>query len=255
MTVEQQERFSRLKYPIHRVQAKTVAELFKLMPGLKRHFQDGDRLIQAHITDMDTGDDLEFDNAKASPAWGGDVMLKVMKYIVFLYDEGTDLTDEYPDDIRLRKDAAAKEAGFRRERDGEWPLMVQEIMDFRDTTATQMILQYIKVQKSVVWREIKLIEEEIDGLHRARLKAMAEGDFGKSSNDLMQATKIRIEERDNLYKKFYAEHSDLKVATEAELLPVTPENVFKVMKFPEEYTRIMQIKDVPPEARIHTANN
>lgn len=218
----ERERFSRLRFPVHKIEAQSVAALYKAIPGLKLYFQDADKTYL--------------------PIWGNE-LVSVIKYIVFLYDENTDLTDEYPDDTRLRKDAAAKEAGFKRDEQGNWPLRIQDIMDFKDEVARGFILNYMKLNRSQTFSEIKMIEEEELAIQRIRAKNITDGVFSKK-DDLLGAAKDRREAKELLIKKFYAEHSDLKAATEDELLPVTPENVFKVMNFPRHLTHITQVNDV-----------
>lgn len=254
-----QERHQRLKIPIHKSDAKTVAAIFKQFPVLRRYFSDADRTMavwKTRIKAFDTDDPgtleqtTDIEEIKASPAWGGENMVKVIRYIVFLYDEGTDLTDEFPDDVRLRKEAAAKEAGFRRDPNGNWPGYVSDIMEFKDLAAVDLIMQFLRAQGNAVWRELKMIEEELESIYRQRARLASTGDISKN-NDLLQVTKLRNDEKEDLIKKFYGAHHDLREATEKDLLPVSPENVFSVMDFPVEYTRITQIRDVPAAARPH----
>ena len=71
----------------------------------------------------------------------------------------------------------------------------------------------------------------------------------------MRLIRERSDEKELLYKRFYAEHSDLKKATEDELYPVSPENVFREMKIPDEITKVRQVRDVPKEAGVEEAHN
>lgn len=215
------ERFSRLKFPIHKSQAKTLPDLFNELPGLRRYFQDPDR--------------------SESPLYPPGMLIKIIKYIVFLYDEQTDLTDEYPDDYRLRKDSAAKEAGFRRRDNGEWPDDLLAIMNLEDRDAVRWILDYLKVMKNKLWREIILLEEELDSITRQRMESI--NDFSKK-DDLMPRSKIRIDELELRKKEFYANHDELKRATEKEIIPITPENVYKELDLPDSIKKIRQVKDV-----------
>lgn len=264
------DRHQRLKIPIHTVETKTVAELFKVFPQLKRYFANVDLRVPSWKQEINTArqmleltDELDEDieltddevpaNANegvgpAAPYWPGDQILKLMKYVVYLYDEGTDLTDEYPDDVRLRKEAAAKEAGFKRDGNGEWPVRVQDVMDFKDPLAIELIMSYLQSQRNIIWREIKMIEEELEMFYRQRSRMVMTGKIG-TKDDLLELTKKRMDEKDDLLKKFYGAHHDLRDATERKLLPVSPENVFSEMEFPIEFTRITQIRDVPAEAR------
>lgn len=235
----QQERFSKLPVPIHKVNAKTPEELFEAIPGLRRYFQQPRKIGEK--------DGIPIYDANYRGAEEADLP-KVFKYIVFLYDPETELTQEYPDEIRLRKDAAAKEAGFRRMSQGDWPPHIQDIMDFKEPRVNRWILDYLKVRKNRLWSEIKMLEEELDVLDRSRADALAKGEIVKDGHKI---SKEKREELDSLYKKFYTGHQDLKEATEKELVVITPENVFSVLEIPEEYWKIRQIKDVPKEARPH----
>jgi hypothetical protein len=235
MSLLQQERFSRLQFPVHKVTAQTPVELFEILPGLRRYFQ---RLTN------------EGDACYRGPY--ADDLVKVIKYIVFVYDPESDLLSEYPDDFRLLKETAAKEAGFKRNKDGEFPLYVQDIIDFKEKQITGFILDYLKVKKNAIWTEIKFIEEELDSMYRSRAKAISEGTI---KADLMNLIKTRIEERENLYKRFYAEHSDLKKATQDDIYPVSPENVFKELKIPPEIWKVRQVKDVSKTPGVPETNN
>jgi hypothetical protein len=98
------------------------------------------------------------------------------------------------------------------------------------------------VKKNHIWTEIKYIEEEIEMLQKQRMDAMIQG---RVEATMMKLIKERLEERESLYKRFYAEHTDLKKASQDEIYPVSPENVFKEMKIPDEVWRVKQVKDVP----------
>jgi hypothetical protein len=245
MNLNQQERFSRLQFPVHKVQAKTPEELFQILPGLRRYFQT---LIKAEIEfsipNPEAGTEKKSKTEGYEAMWRGtypEDLVRVIKYIVFTYDPDSDLIHEYADDLRLIKEAAAKEAGFSRNKDGEWPLYIQEIFDFKQKHVVSWIVDYLKVKKNSIWMEIKFIEEEIDLLYRNRTAALLAGTVKEDSMRLIDA---RNEKKESLYKRFYAEHTDLKKATEDEIYPVSPENVFKELKIPQDIYKVRQVKDV-----------
>lgn len=238
MSVAIKERFSGLLFPIHKVNVQTGGELFKMFPGLRRYFQN--------IRVPETLEDMESQPIEYRACWTPPVMLSIIKYIVFVYDPESDLIYEYSEDLKLVKETAAKEAGFKREKNGEWPDWLVKIMSFQDRVVVDWILDYLKARKNKVWSEIKFIEEEIEFLNRSRAQALIEG---KIKDNAMEQTRKREDELTSLYKRFYAQHTDLKKASEDELFPVTPENVFKELKIPEEYWKVRQVKDVPKEAR------
>lgn len=232
MNVLEQERFARLQFPVHKIKAKTPQELFEILPGLRRYFQ---RLINV-------GDSCI----------AGEDLVRIIKYIVYVYDPDSDLMEEYPDDYRLLKETAAKEAGFKRNKDGEFPQLVQDIIDFKEKHVAGWILDYFKVKKNAVWQELRFLDEEIDLLYRDRTNSLLAGNV---KTDSMNLIKPRLESRENLLKRFYAEHSDLKRATQDELFPVTPENVFKELKIPDEIWKVRQVKDVPKNTGIPETNH
>jgi len=248
MNALQQDRFARLQFPVHQVDAKNPEEFFELLPGLRRYFQKL-RWGKVKVTNAFGGEPEMVDGIEANyrGVFENDI-IKVVKYIVFMYDPDSDLLAEYPEDTRLRKEAAAKEAGFKRNQVGEWPPYIEDIFNLKEKQVTLWIVEYLKVKKNHIWTEIKYIEEEIELLQRQRMDAMIQG---KVEPTMMKLIKDRLEERESLYKRFYAEHLDLKKATQDEIYPVSPENVFKEMKIPDEVWRVKQVKDVPKHAGVN----
>ncbi|MEJ7644299.1 MAG: hypothetical protein WKF87_06870 [Chryseolinea sp.] len=236
------ERFSRLQFPVHKITAKSPEELFEVLPGLRRYFQN---LRPAEVKKINYQtkqvEDVVEGYEECYRGTFKDDLVKVIKYIVYVYDPESDLINEYPDDVRLLKEAACKEAGFHRNKDGQWPLYVQDILDFKEKQVVGWILEYLKVKRNNVWSEIKFTEEELDTLYRQRTAALLKGEI---KPELFKLVKERLEEKDHLLKRFYAEHGDLRKATEDDLYPVSPENVFKELKIPIEHTRVRQVKDV-----------
>lgn len=253
MSVLKQERFARLQFPVHKITATTTEELFKYLPGLRRYFQMR-RPTEIKVLNYQTKEVIDKVEGIEENYRGvfKDDLVKVIKFIVFVYDPESDLINEYPDDFRLLKEAACKEAGFHRNKDGEWPIYIQDMLEFKEKQVVSWILEYLKVKKNVVWTEIRFIEEELDALYRQREAAMRKGEV---RSDLMKVTKERLDERDQLYKRFYAEHSDLRKATEDDLYPVSPENVFKEMNIPPEVWKVAQVKDVLKNSGVAEVNN
>lgn len=163
-----------------------------------------------------------------------------------LYDPESDLIDEFFDDPRLRKEAAAREAGFKRKPDGEWPEDVQKILDFEHQEVIDWILDYLKVKKNHIWREIVFLEEELDRMYQIRAS-----DFDRSIKlKLDEESKKKIDQLKVYKKQFYSEHHDLRAATEEQLFPISPENVFIELKIPEELYKVRQVQDVSQITRV-----
>lgn len=227
------ERHSKLLFPVHKITAKTPEELFKVLPGLKRYFNDF------------TGykDHADIPHERTHMPLPSDQMVKMIKYIVYVYDPNTDLLMEFPDDIRLMKEAAAREAGFSRDGFGNWPEYLEHTMTFKEPQAVQWIMHFLQVMKSAIWKEVIMLREEIESIDRLRLEAMSERNFLK--NDYFQQKKNRQEELDTLLLKFFAEHKDLQASAESGYkYPISPENVFQELTVPEGLWNLRQVSDV-----------
>jgi len=266
--LQEDDRYSRLPYPIHKVTAKTPEELFKLLPGLGRFFQSDRhaKYTRAKVkTKKETGvdengkiiwgDDEIVTDYYMEPSFRGvhpDDLVKVMKYIMFAYDPETGLLDEYRDDIPLLKDAAARDAGFRRssDKEGDWPEYVKNIIEFREPQVVEWILDYLKVRQNKIWTEIKIIEEELEVINRRRVRSVITGEVKGGD---MELARTRRDELETLYARFYANHKDLRKKTQEELFPVTPENVFKELKIPDAVWKVRQTKDVSKNKGVDRA--
>ena len=226
--------FDNPPFPLHEISVTSIKELFNVFPGLERYF---------------------------STVGKGDIpmpveALKFIKYVFFLYHPDSKLTGEYPDDLQLRKEAAAKAAKFNRGGEGEWPEDLQRAMNFGFPVINRLILDFLKVCKNPDWTEMKIIEQEIDSMNRLRVEHTNDPSKVK---DLPEQTVKRRDRFDILQKKFFADHSDLKNATVEELFPISPENVFKElekeMEIPLHLKSVSQIKDVDKNTRQLKALN
>lgn len=265
------ERFSRLRFPVHKIDASTPEEIFNILPGLRRYFDrvnvlyadkhttitintypvdpddpKGGRIKEEVDVKFKTGEVIGIDPASSTLPTVKDVA-NLIRYVVFLYDPESDLTDEYPDEIQMRKEAAAREAGWTRNSGGNWPKFVVDIMEFRNANAIDIIIDFLKARKNPTWTQLKFIDEEIDSLYRARAEDLRNGEV---RNEQMNKIKEREAEKERLLKQFYSHHSDLKKVTEEELLPVSPENIFKELKVPETVWKLTQVTDVPTPAQV-----
>jgi hypothetical protein len=174
----------------------------------------------------------EFKKLRARPDYN-----RLTIYIVLLYDKGTDLVDEFRNNLQGRKDAAAIEAGYERS-NGKWPEHVQKVMDIRDQDAMMAILAFLKGQRYHIWTEIVVTEQELDEFQRIRFasittgkKKKAESDTIKAANEkdkLKEACELRIKSLETLYNQFYEDHTELKYVEFSE--PITPENAERILE-------------------------
>ena len=232
------DRFSRLKFPVHKANTDSVAEFFKIMPGIRRFFQrvvidDKGKIISSSMTEEDTPGSYFFNETTD--------LVKFFKYLIFVYDPNSDLVDEYPGDLRLRKEAAATEAGWSRDKITEdWAPWIKDIFDLKNKMANKYILDYLKVLKNPIWREIVFLSEELDKIYELRIS-----DFQYSiKNKLDEEAKKKNDELALQIKRFYSEHSDLRRETEKEMFPISPENAFAEMGIPLDMITIRQTSDV-----------
>jgi hypothetical protein len=232
------ERFSKLPIPVHKISVSDLKGLYEAFPGLKRYFNS----IPKGITDL-----RDLPVGRTYQMYDPIEQAKVVKYIVFMYDPESDLIHEYPEDVRLRKEAAAKEAGYDRDPNGNFSDYIVSIMDFKEPQVIEWILDFLKARKNYTWNEIVFIEEEIDLLSRNRVEALRNG---KVEAGLMKLMEERTEKRTILYKKFWAETGDLKEHADRKLFPISPENVFAELQVPAEVWGLRQIIDVSKTAGV-----
>jgi len=250
------ERHSRLPWPVHKIKAETPEELFQFLPGLKRFFQSvtTEKVPSIKVPGTKNTNIREYEGnpvskSKTEEGTPGSYffnkpsdLVKFIVYVVLTYDPESDLVNEFPDELRLRKEAAAAEAGWVRESvSNEWPNWILDIFDLKDKMAVHYILDFLKAKKNLIWREIIQLQEELENIQFTRA---TDFQFAIKNNYDLQAKRKR-EELESLFKRFYAEHSDLKKETEKELFPVSPENVFIELNVPEEFFKIRQVTDVP----------
>lgn len=227
------ERFSSLKYPYH----KAHQPLNAAFPSLFK-FAEFKRLLQ----------------------WSQ--WEKITKYILVLYDRNTDLLHEFQSDLKARKEAAAIEAGYVKDRNGDWPDDIQGMMDIKNKAVYDAILCFLKIQNHSVWTNIVVTEQELEEFQKLRFwsidtgtrkkpkkkKKAKEGeeiesddeeqqgvaqtdvyDAAKKKDILMEACNERIKVLKNLYQEFYGDNqSDLKNAEFEEM--ISPENSSRILE-------------------------
>lgn len=189
---------------------------------------------------------------------------KVAAYILFLYSKETDLVHEHPSNLKERKEAAAIEAGFVRDQQGNWPEIVQDLMDIRNQKAYNATMFWLKIQKHTVWTEIVVTEQELFEFQKLRFLAIDTGrnrkkktveseddsdeedlfGFGLGKKEvyaaanekdaLMEACDSRIKKLENQYKQFYGDsQKDLQnVEFDEQMTPENAERLLETMEAP-----------------------
>ena len=162
---------------------------------------------------------------------------RLMRYIMFCYDKNTQLVQEFQHDLADRKSEAAKDAGFER-KDGKWGSKIQDVMDIKDEEVTAAIMQFLKMQKSHVWTEIMICEQELFDYRVLRFTPVGKGkgegalddkdviDSTVKKDKLMESCNLRMRELERLYEQFFGDNKDLQAAEfEEQIKPETAERI------------------------------
>lgn len=126
---------------------------------------------------------------KSFKMYKGDWKTQVIKYIIFLYDKGSDLYDEIPD-FRKRKEIAADLAGFSKQKgrphgwSGPIGYAISANFDHEQGVGIfKMILAYLQLQNSYEWQELCILEQEYEEFTELRLSRIKD----ESDKDVLMA--------------------------------------------------------------------
>lgn len=225
--VETEERFSRLRFPVHMVAPDK--DLEDTIPSLFRY--------------------KEFEEFKHSHK------KELILYTNYLYDPGSDLIDEFPQDFQQRKFAAAIEAGIKRENDS-WPEWFEKAMVFQkvvrskkkpekdseepkydyedvvDEKLVDMTLRFIRLFKNRIWTEICTLEVELERYTRQRWEGLKSASGAEDASSAVTSSKLsqicdsHIAKLNSLYGEFFNGDKDLNKAV---LEMVSPENMDRLL--------------------------
>lgn len=157
---------------------------------------------------------------------------KVIKYIIHLYDHASELIKTYPI-LKERKKAALIEAGF----DGKIPPLMEDLIEgnFHSESVKPVfdaIICYLRLQKSDVWFEICVLEQELEEYRVLRLQRVEDD---KDKDTIMAAekkSKLRqecssiLKDLEGYRLEFFGIHEDVK--NEIQTLKITS---------PEQYSQ------------------
>jgi len=169
---------------------------------------------------------------------------KLVKYICFLYDPGSELIQEFQN-LQERKEAAAIEAGYTRAKDGSWPPELVEAMEIKDKEIHAAIMAFLKIFRNHEWTDIVVTEQELEEFQNLRLWAIDKegkdiyGD-AKKKDDLMRSVSDRRANLKVLKAQFYGDNKDVEEAEFSE--QITPENAERILA-----TMPAPWKEVKPE--------
>ncbi len=167
---------------------------------------------------------------------------RVVRYIVYLYDPGSPLIQEFQNDLKERKEAAAIEAGYIRRVNGAWEDSLVEIMAIKDKDVYYAIMAFLKIFKNHEWVDIVVTEQELFDFQRLRFAPIDEsgkdiyGDAKKKDGMMVSAGDRRASLK-ILYGQFYGDNKDVQAAEFEEM--ITPENAERILKtMPAPYVEV-----------------
>lgn len=224
-----EKRYGLIEVPVYDGSFSTVDAMYDVFPQLQRYF-DARNYSRVDI-------------------------VKLIKYIWFMYDPNTNLINEFPNDLDKRKEAAAVDAGYE-QINGKWPQLVLDIFSMADEEATDLILQFLQSRKNLVWNEWMISENEFHQINKQRLTNIENMDLMaiKRRAELGSFVKDIAERIEDLKDKFFGDDGVLREKQEI-LTMVTPENVFKVLNIPDKDYKLNQVNDVLPGTRIRKGNS
>jgi hypothetical protein len=174
----------------------------------------------------------------------------IIRYICFMYDPGSELIEEFPEDMEQRRNAAATAAGIERIGD-KWPKWFTLSINFekeevkkvmidegsedsppkfkdekkitRDKDLIMMILRFIRIFRNRLFIEICTLEMEYDRMTKQRWEGVGLTDPSKikQAADLSNVCDSHLAKLNSLYNEFFGDKDLEKEVVEM----MTPENL------------------------------
>lgn len=141
----------------------------------------------------------------------------VIRYIVYAYDPESPFVKNSASELSKRKEAAAEEAGFERnKKTGKFADEVYEIMDFKKEEVNDMIFCYLRILNNYTWVQITTDEQLFWEYTKLLNQPLANDDEKKLMESANIKGKLREERNkikldlDKYYKEFYGDNIDLQ---------------------------------------------
>lgn len=166
---------------------------------------------------------------------------KLVLYILYLYSKDSELIQEFENDLKARKDEAAKDAGYQKV-GGNWDKELQKAMDIRDNDVHDAIMQLLKMQRHDTWMDICTTEQELFEFQSMRLAPVTKGKVKKNptveeeklaiestlkKGTLMKACDERRARLVSLRAEFFGDNKDVQEAEFTEA--ITPEKAERIL--------------------------
>ena len=155
---------------------------------------------------------------------------KILKYINYLYSEGTPLTKKFKDNLLVRKTEALQLAGIKLNEQ-----VKADLFQFGDPAFTKAVVKFLAIQKNELWSNITVDQQFMEDNMLIVLSQSMDGkekDIAQTAKIKGDLLKINSEVRDRLtgyYKEFFKNDAALQnAAKKIEFRATTPESVAKI---------------------------
>lgn len=139
---------------------------------------------------------------------------KVIRYINLLYSAKSDLVRTYKDDLQIRKEEAAKIAGFEKK---EMTKVAEDLFQLKNEKIIKMIMRFLVIQNVRLWTTICSIEQSFYQTSELLMSPLnQEGEDKDKYGAAVKQKPLRAEmidmteQLDTLYDKMFNDNVDVK---------------------------------------------
>lgn len=151
-------------------------------------------------------------------------LAKVFAWICYLFDPNSDLVEEHEADLVKRKKAAAVEAGFTKDKAGNFVPYFEDILEFRDEKVNRLILHFLRLVNNNLYRELITLQVTLDRHTATHWKLMNDPEPNYSKIEKSATFRDNLEkEIAKKIRKFRGEYEELEDPTKK--MMITPENI------------------------------
>jgi hypothetical protein len=154
----------------------------------------------------------------------------ILKYINYLYSEGTPLIKKFKDNLLARKTEALKLAGIKLN-----DHVKSDLFEFKDPEFTKAVVKFLAIQNNPLWANIVVDNQFMEDNMLIVLSQSLDGkdkDIAQTAKIKGDLLRINSEVRDRLtgyYKEFFKNDTALQnAAKKVEFRATNPESVAKI---------------------------
>ena len=157
---------------------------------------------------------------------------KILKYINYIYSEGTPLTKKFKDNLLARKSEALNLAGIK-----STEQVKSDIFYFKDKEFTKAVTKFLAIQKNQLWSGIIVNEQLAEDNMQIILSPSMDGkdkDVAQTAKIKGELLKLNAEVKDRLdgyYREFFKNDIALQnAAKKIDFRATNPEQVAKISR-------------------------